>query len=48
MSDPYHNPEDFGLKQVFFADAGQSYEYDMLVIWERLSDNALLMDTDSG
>ena len=35
MSDPYHNPEDFGLKQVFFADAGESYEYDMLVIWER-------------
>ena len=48
MSDVYSTPEAFGLRQVFLADAAECSEYDMLVIWERLSDNALLMATDSG
>lgn len=48
MADPYHNPEKFGLKIEYEADAGGSYEFDKLVLWSRLSDSGILMGTDSG
>lgn len=49
MADPYHNPEKFGLKIEYEADAGSSYEFDKLVLWSYLhGSDTILMGTDSG
>lgn len=45
---PYYHPEQLGLEIVYQVDAIAGYEFDMLVIWRRTSDGALLMATDSG
>ncbi len=45
---PYYHPEKCGLEIFDYIDTGESYEFDMLVIWEKLDDNTLWYDTDSG
>ncbi|MFJ5103193.1 hypothetical protein [Streptomyces sp. NPDC088554] len=46
--DVYSSPERFGLTIVGSLDAPLSYEFSMLVVWQRDEDGALLWDTDSG
>lgn len=45
---PYYSPEKCGLEIFEDIDTAGSYEYDMIVIWKRLSDNTLWWDSDSG
>lgn len=45
---PYYNPEKCGLEIFDTIDTGESYEYDMLVIWKKLDNSVLYWDTDSG
>jgi len=45
----YYNPEKFGLKTVAELNLSPpAYSFDLLVVWERLSDGQLLYGTDSG
>jgi hypothetical protein len=44
----YNTPEASGLKEVGHIDLGGGYEFDLLVLWVRESDGALLYGTDSG
>ncbi len=45
---PYYSPERCGLSIFYSIDTADSYEFDMLVIWKRISDNTLWWDQDSG
>ena len=44
----YYNPEKFGLEVVDELDYGGSYEFDMCVLFRRVSDGHLLLGADSG
>lgn len=48
QTNPYYNPEDCGLKIFESIDTAGSYEFDIFCIWEKLDDNSLWWDTDSG
>jgi hypothetical protein len=49
MSNLYYSPEKFGLEQVVEVDySSGSYEFDLLVVWRRTYDGALVMAEDSG
>jgi hypothetical protein len=45
---PYQNPEKYGLESVGTVDWGGNYEFDMIVVWKRLEDGALLWAQDAG
>lgn len=45
---PYYNPEKCGLEIVEVVDTGESYEFDMLIVWKKLDENTLWWDSDSG
>ncbi|MFF3312482.1 hypothetical protein [Streptomyces sp. NPDC002952] len=44
----YYSPEKHGLTVLGEIDTADSYEFCMLVVWERVEDGALFWDTDSG
>lgn len=44
----YYEPAAFCLEQVYHADAGESYEFDKLVIWRRKLDGVLVYAADHG
>lgn len=44
----YYDPEKFGLEKVHELDLGESYTFDLYVVWRRKSDGALLWGYDSG
>lgn len=44
----YSNPEIFGLKILKEFNAGESYEFDMLVLFLDLKTNRVLIGKDSG
>ncbi len=47
--DPYYNPADFGLETVGEIDfSSGEYEFDLTVIWRRISDGAFVYADDSG
>lgn len=48
IANPYYSPEKCDLEIFKSIDTGDSYEFDMLVIWRKLDDNTLWWDTDSG
>lgn len=48
QNNPYYSPEECGLELFEQIDTGESYEFDMLVVWKKLDDNTLWWDTDSG
>lgn len=45
---PYYSPEKCGLSLLYSIDTAGSYEFDMIAIWEKLDDNTIWWDTDSG
>lgn len=45
---PYYSPEKCGLAILHDINTGGDYEFDMLVVWEKLDDNTIWWDTDSG
>lgn len=45
---PYYNPELLGLEIVEMEDIGGPYEFDMWIVWRRLSDGKLFCGNDSG
>lgn len=45
---PYYSPELCGLEILWSIDTGESYEYDMFVIWLKLDDDTIWYDTDRG
>lgn len=45
---PYYSPEKCGLKIIDEIDNSGSYEYDKLVVWQKLDDKTIWYDTDSG
>lgn len=47
-TNPYYSPEATGLAIVGDLDTGGGYEFDMLVVWQRIEDGALFWGTDSG
>lgn len=49
MSNMYYSPEDHGLRTIGEINwSSGSYEFDLLVVWQRESDGALLWGEDSG
>lgn len=45
----YYEPEKYGLKTIGEIDwSSGAYEFDLLVIWQRLVDGAFLVGEDSG
>jgi len=48
MKIPYYSPELCGLKIIKEVDTDESYEYNKIVIWQRLSDDSYWWDHDSG
>ncbi len=45
----YYDPEKFGLEQVGEIDfSSGAYEFDLTVVWRRVSDDALVYAEDSG
>lgn len=49
MPNPYYNPAECGLEILETVDEpGMSYEFNMFVVWKRLSDGALFYASDSG
>lgn len=49
MSNIYYAPEDFKLKTVADIDFGESYEFDMIVVWRNLEGpKRLYWAQDSG
>lgn len=50
MSDygAYHNPENYGLEIIGTIDWADTYEFDMICVWKRLEDGALLWAQDAG
>ena len=48
MSNIYCNPEKFGLTIVDEVDGADSYEFDMIVVWQRTEDERLFWASDSG
>lgn len=47
MSNPYSTPEAYDLVKVYDINVGESYTFDMLVIWKK-KDGSFVYDTDSG
>lgn len=47
-TNPYYSPGASGLAIVGDLDAGGGYDFDMLVVWQRIEDGALFWSTDSG
>lgn len=47
-SNLYYNPEDHGLEIVSSVDVGDSYEFDMTVIFRDVETGALMIGSDSG
>jgi hypothetical protein len=45
---PFDKPQDFGLEIIHTIAAEPDYSFDMLVVWNRLSDGALFFAQDSG
>lgn len=45
---PYYSPDKCGLNIIYQINTGGSYEYDMLIVWEKLDDNTIWWDSDSG
>lgn len=45
---PYYSPDLCGLSILYEINTGESYEYDMLVIWKKNDDGTIWWDTDSG
>ncbi len=45
---PYYSPEKCGLKVIYDIDTADSYEFNMLVIWEKFDDKTIWWDSDSG
>ena len=48
MRDFYYRPEKQGLAIFRELDEPLSYEFNMLVVWKRLSDDKLFYAMDSG
>lgn len=47
-SNPYYHPEALGLKIVGSVAREPDYDFNMLVVWESVSDGLLYMASDSG
>lgn len=47
-NNPYYYPDQCGLEIFENIDTGESYEFDMIVIWRKLDDNTMWWDVDSG
>lgn len=47
-NNPYYSPELCGLKIIYEVDTADSYEFNKLVVWEKLDDKTIWWDTDSG
>lgn len=48
MTNIHSNPKEFGLTLIYEVDCGEAYEFDILALWRRESDGAILIGTDSG
>ena len=48
MNNVYYSPERFGLKVMWMVEAEPDYDFDMVVVWKRVSDGALFWAHDSG
>lgn len=44
----YSDPGSYGLKLVYSLDVGDSYEFDVLCVWQEERTGRLLMGFDSG
>lgn len=44
----YNDPEKYGLEIVGSIEDDEPWQFDMFVVWKRLSDGRILVGTDSG
>ena len=48
MNNIYYSPEDHGLKVMWQIEKEPEYDFDMTIVWKRISDGALFWASDSG